>query len=249
VGDDLAALGDEFATGASLARWTQFHVTEGWPSMVRRAEVRPATGELYLEPHTSGWYADFHAPFLYQEVTGDFVVTARLRADALDGGVPKTPWSLAGLMARAPRAITRATWTPRGENWVFITTGVAEEPGVPVFETKTTVQSQSQLRLHPARAGWVELRMTRVGPAFELASRYDGEAWVVRARFERADLPATLQVGLNAYTDWYHATPMHGDPLRFNTTVLTDGKPDLGLRVDWVRFARPTAGVGTAAAR
>ena len=64
---------------------------------------------------------------------------------------------------------------------------------------------------------------------------------MVRDRFDRPDLPATLQVGLNAYTDWYHARSMHDDPRRFNTTVLTDGTPDMGLRVDWVRFARPAA--------
>ena len=240
VPDDLAALSDEFASGASLRRWTQFHEAERWPSMVRRLEVRRG-GELYLEPHTSGWYADFHAPFMYREVTGDFVVTARLRADGIGGGVPTSQWSLAGLMARAPRTVTRETWTPNGENWVFVTAGVAEEPGVPVFETKTTVNSRSRLRLHPAREGWVELRITRVGAAFELATRSDGEPWVVRDRFDRPDLPATLQVGLNAYTDWYHARSMHDDPRRFNTTVLTDGTPDMGLRVDWVRFARPAS--------
>jgi hypothetical protein len=53
--------------------------------------------------------------------------------------------------------------------------------------------------------------------------------------------PGTLQVGLNAYTDWYTAEPMHGDPLKFNTTVVRDGKPDLALEVDWVRFERPAA--------
>ena len=238
--DDLAALSDEFASAASLGRWTQFHEAEKWPSMIRRVEVRRG-GELYLEPHTSGWYADFHAPFMYKEVTGDFVVTARLRADGIDGGVPTSQWSLAGLMARAPRTVTRETWTPNGENWVFVTAGVAEEPGVPVFETKTTVNSRSRLRLHPARAGWVELRITRVGAAVELATRADGEDWVVRDRFDRPDLPAMLQVGLNAYTDWYHARSMHDDPRRFNTTVLTDGTPDMGLRVDWVRFTRPAA--------
>ena len=42
--------------------------------MVRRLEVRGDSGQLYLEPWTSGWYADFHAPFLFREVSGDFVV-------------------------------------------------------------------------------------------------------------------------------------------------------------------------------
>ena len=121
---------------------------------------------------------------------------------------------------------------------------MADDVRQPVLETKTTVNSASRLRLHPVPAGWVELRVTRVGASFELASRHDGQEWVVRERLDRPDLPPTVQVGLNAYTDWYHATPLHDDPLRFNTTVLTDGTPDLGLRVDWVRFARPGAVAG-----
>ena len=236
--DDVSRLGDEFDGRSTLANWRQFHEVEGWPNMTKRLELRDAAGELYLEPQTSGWYADFHAPFVFREVTGDFVVTTRLRADGLTGSLPRAPWSLAGLMVRAPRAATPATWTPGGEDWLFITTGVAEDVATPVLETKSTRHSQSRLRLHPARAGWVELRITRRGSAFELASRWDGEEWVVRERFEREDLPATLQVGLNAYTDWYSTTALQADPLRFNTTVVTNGKPDLGVRVDWIRFAR-----------
>jgi hypothetical protein len=144
-------------------------------------------------------------------------------------------------MVRAPRAVTPADWTPGGENWLFITTGVADDVSAPVFETKTTVASRSRLRLHPAKAGWVELRIARTGATFVLASRYDGEGWVERARFERADLPATVQVGLNAYTDWYSARPLHNDPRAFNTRVIKDGRPDLAFRVDWVRFGAADA--------
>jgi hypothetical protein len=236
---DPACLSEEFADARALADWKRFHEVEGWPDMTRRLEVRPATGELYLEPGTSGWYADFHAPYVFREVRGDFVVTTRLRADGLAGGTPTSAWSLAGLMVRAPRTVTPATWTPGGEDWLFITTGVADDVRQPVLETKSTRGSQSRLRLHAARDGWVELRVTRTGPAFELASRWDGEEWIVRDRFDRPDLPATLQVGINAYTDWHSTTALQSDPRRFNTTVVTDGKPDLGVRVDWIRFARP----------
>ena len=239
--NDLAALSDEFSTSASLAGWRQFHQVEGWPDMVRRLEIRGDSGHLYLEPWTSGWYADFHAPFLFRAVSGDFVVETRLRVDGRAGGQPRAAWSLAGLMVRAPRTTTPATWTPGGENWLFITSGVAEDVGQPVLETKTTRQSVSRLQLHPVRAGWVQLRVTRRAAAFELASRHDGEDWVVRARFDRPDLPNTLQVGVNAYTDWNSTTELQRDPHRFNTTVVQNGSPDVALRVDWIRFARPGA--------
>jgi len=246
--DELAALSDEFTSAASLARWKEFHTAEGWPSMTRRMGVDSATGELRLEPGTSGWYADFHGPFLFREVTGDFQVTTRLRADGPDGQVPTTPWSLAGLMVRAPRDVTPATWTPGGEAWLFLTTGVAGAPSTPVFETKSTVSSRSALRLHPARGGWVELRIVRRGAEFELLTRYDGEEWEVRERFHRPDLPATVQVGINAYTDWNSASALHGDPFRFNTVPFQGGSPGLHLRVDWIRFARPEA-LGAAPSR
>lgn len=54
----------------------------------------------------------------------------------------------------------------------------------------------------PAKSGWVELRIVRVGPSFILLSKYDGEAWQVRERFHRSDLPRNVQVGFNVYTGW-----------------------------------------------
>ena len=233
---DPTVLADEFRDPGTLESWRRFDRVEGWPDHARRVVIDPTRdGELVIEPHTSGWYEDFHAPFLFKEVSGDFVVTARVRADGVAHPTPRAAWSLAGLMVRAPRDITPRTWTPGGENWLFITTGVADDLDRPVIETKSTVNSRSALRLHPARAGWMELRITRRGAAFELASRYDGEDWIPRARFDRPDLPATVHVGLNAYSDWWTAKSLHGDPLKFDTTVLADGKPDLRLRVDWIR--------------
>lgn len=225
-------VGDEFDDAASLATWTSFEATQGWPDHLRRAAI--VDGVLEIEPWTSGWYAEFHAPFLHREVTGDFLVTTRIAANGLQGEVPDSTWSLAGLMVREPRAVTPATWEPRAENWLFITTGVADRVGRPVYESKTTVNSRSNLKLRPAPAGWVELGVARLGPSFFLLVREDG-TWRVHERFYRMDLPRTVQVGLVAYTDWDSAGDLQRDPQRFNTTVLKDGKPDLKARVDWVR--------------
>jgi hypothetical protein len=243
LAQDLAPFSDEFATADSLKNWTRFDAAEGWPDMTKRTAV--ADGNLLIEPWTSGWYAEFHAPFLYKEVTGPFMATARLRVRGREGELPSEPWSLAGLMVREPRPESGKKWEPRGENWLFLTTGIAFETGKPVFETKTTVNSRSNLKLAPARAGWVELRIVRVGPSFILLSRYEGEKWQVRDRFFRTDLPRTLQVGLNAYTGWNSAQDLQNDPQRFNTTVLKDRKADAVLEVDWVRFARPELPPGT----
>ncbi|WP_400191511.1 hypothetical protein [Hymenobacter sp. B81] len=239
--DDLAALSDEFNDAGSLSRWRQFHQAEGWPSMVQRLDVnQTARGQLYLAPTTSGWYADFHGTYLYQEVTGDFLVTSRVHVTGKTTELPKAAWSLAGLMVREARpAVTPASWQPGGENWLFLTAGVAEPVNQFVFESKSTVNSRSNLKLRPAKTGWVELGILRVRSAFVLLYRYEGQPWQVHERFHRRDLPRTLQVGLNAYTDWNSARPLHNDPQRFNTTVVTNGQPDLALYADYVRFSRP----------
>jgi hypothetical protein len=67
-------------------------------------------------------------------------------------------------MVRAPRAVDSTTWTPGGEQWLFITAGVAEQPSRPVLETKTTVGSHRRCSCTGAR-GWVEgVRPTAVPP-------------------------------------------------------------------------------------
>ncbi|MBL0939366.1 MAG: serine hydrolase [Gemmatimonadaceae bacterium] len=227
---------DEFSDASTLANWQRFDAVEGWPSKTRRAEIKD--GMLVLEPATSGWYADFQAPFLFKDVTGDFIAETRIRATGIGHDIPQALWSLTGLMVRAPRAGGMASWTPNTENWLFITTGIAARPGQPVIETKTTVNSQSELKLHDIAPGWVELRLARRGAKFFLAFRQgenpNGE-WQTLATFDRLDLPSTVQLGINAYTDWNSTLHLQNDPKRFNSTPLT-GSPDLLVNVDYIRI-------------
>lgn len=237
---------DEFDSTASLSSWSRFDTVNGWPDHLRRLDV--VEGVLEIEPWTSGWYAEFHAPFLYREVSGDFLVTTRIAANGLATEVPTSAWSLAGLMVREPRRVAPADWQPRAENWLFLTTGVADRTDRPVFESKSTVNSRSNLKLRPAQAGWTELGIARIGPSFLLLVRQGAGSWQVHERFHRSDMPRTLEVGLIAYTDWNSAGELQRDPQRFNTTVLRTGKPDLRARVDWVRY-RPLAPVAGMDAR
>jgi hypothetical protein len=239
--DDLQSFSDEFGDEKSLANWKQFHQAEGWMTMTKTLDVnKTSAGNLYFEPMTSGWFEDFHGAFLFKEITGDFLATTRLKVSGKTGEMPTALWSLAGLMAREPRpAVTKDSWQPRGENWLFLTTGIAEPGGQMVFETKSTANSRSNLKLRPAKTGWVELGIARVRSAFVLLYRYDGETkWTIQERFHRRDLGRTLQVGINAYSDWYGAQEFHKDPFKFNTTEVKNGKADLVLQVDYVRFRR-----------
>jgi hypothetical protein len=236
-----SALSDEFTDPATLARWQWHHKVEGWPDLTKKVAIEPGRdgGVLVLEPATSGWYEDWHAPFLFKEVTGDFDVTVRMQVSGLSTPLPSRTWSLAGLMARAPRTVTPATWTRGGENWVFITTGIAARPDQSVIETKTTVSSASRLQLTPTCGGWIELRTVRKGAQFVLSSRCPGGAWEERAAFDRPDLPATLQVGVASYTDWdtMQAQFGTGGAAQFNVKGIPNGHPDLRVLVDYVRFA------------
>jgi hypothetical protein len=232
-------LSDEFDGAQSLGRWTSHGAAEGWTEMIRAVGI-DGGGVLRLEPTVSGWYADFRGPFLYQEVTGDFVATTLVRARGTSGDLPSATWSLAGLMVREPRATTADNWEPRAENWLFATTGIAAQPGQPVLETKTTVNGRSALNLHPVPAGWLELRIVRVRMDFLVFYRPDGAAeWTLQERFYRPDLPRTLQVGVNAYSGWDLVPELWNDPATFNHTVLTDRATDLAAEFDYVRFDRP----------
>jgi regulation of enolase protein 1 (concanavalin A-like superfamily) len=231
----------DFNNVNELSDWKWLHETEGWPNKVKAFEVKD--GNLKMEMGTSGWFADKNAPFLYKEISGDFDVQARLMATGVAGGLSETLWSLGGLMVRVPKKTSKDQWKPKEENWMFMTTGVAEEAGKPVIETKYTINSKSNLKLRDAKAAWITLRITRVGNAFVMMYKYDKDkTWTVHDRFYLVDWPSVLQVGLNGYTN-SNAVPgniLWGDPFKFNNENFDHlGKPDFVLTVDFVHFAKP----------
>ena len=143
------------------------------------------------------WFNEQRGVLFYRDVTGDFRATATVRtwkatdpsaAPGQDGTI-----QLAGLMAR--------TEIP-AENYVFIVSGsIGMSTGL---ETKTTTSSRSiYVQRGLPTKGDAELRLCRVGPTFELSWRHvdSDEAWTLMSTFERRDMPQTLQVGANIYTD------------------------------------------------
>lgn len=246
---DLPALNDEFNASSLSPGWMQFHEVEGWPNKMRKQDVNNSSkGHLYFEPGTSGWFGDQQAPFLFKEVTGDFDVRVRLKVSGLKEAMPQSQWSLAGLMARAPKKGGKDTWKRGEENWLFMTTGIAEELGKPVIETKKTINSRSSLKLRPAKLDWIEMRMVRVGPSFILLYKYDQDKqWTVQERFYNVDMPQTLQVGLIGYTNSYAVENKvkFGDTYTYNNTIYDHlGNPDLAVRADYIRFLKPKVNFG-----
>lgn len=232
---------EDFNDESYKTHWTWLHDTEGWPDKVRKTEL--INGILSLEMGTSGWFADKNAPFLYRTVTGDFDVQTRIKASGVNNDVSETLWSLGGLMVRVPKRDKKDQWKPKDENWMFMTTGVAEEANKQVIETKYTLNSKSNLKLRDAKAGWITLRIVRVGNAFIMLYKYDADkSWTVHDRFYLVDWPQTLQVGLNGYTN-SNAVPssiLWGDPFKFNNETFDHlGKPDFKLSVDFVKVKKP----------
>lgn len=237
---DITTLSDEF-DGSALTGWTRFDQQFGWPDKIKRLDVgQTHRGLLRIEPHHSAWVRDLNAPFLFREVTGDFDVRARVRVHGHQGDIPGGTWSLGGLMARVPNGLGAERWAPRAENWHFITTGVGNNAGEQMIETKGTYNSYSSLKLRPAPTGWIELRMVRVGMALFVLARPEGETrWQVRDRFYRMENNPRMQVGLIAYTTSADVAAGPENAEVQNREADREARVDMAMDVDWIRFARP----------
>jgi hypothetical protein len=237
-----AQLSDEFNEAATLGNWQRLYLTEQWPANQLETWDIGVTqaGHMTLVPHPSTWFNDYKAALAYKAVSGDFVVTVRVgiadrSADADE--IPGGSFDMAGLMARAPRGITPETWTAGGENHVLAALGNGSSPNASFQVGRmSTISSTSSVQFSNVAGNDAMLQIARIGGAFILLDAIQGGAWTVRERYRRDDLPATLQVGLAAVTDFGSASALA--PLQHNSTVIA-GTPDLHAAFDWIRFAEP----------
>ncbi len=238
--DDLAPTGDEFRDPATLSSWERVHRLEGGGAdPLERIFIQGGNpGSLTMIPYSSSWYRDYRGELTCKRIQGDFAATLRVRVTNRAGtGAPGSQFSLAGIMVRTPRDVTPETWTPGGENYVFLSLGAANVPGRYDWEVKTTRDGNSVLEISAADVSEAVLQAARIGAAVILLRRAPGGPWQVHRRYRRADFPATLQVGMTCYTDW--PTVASVPPAVHNRTVLTGGNPDLVARYDYLRFRRP----------
>jgi hypothetical protein len=251
--DDLTILSDEFDAAHTITNWQRIYQVEGWGNNVlERFDINTSSaGRMTMVPYTSTWYAEWRGELTFKTVTGDFVITTDVEPRNRAGpGPPGSQFSLAGILVRAPRAMTNpAQWAPGGQNYVFLSLGAANSPGTYQYEVKTTSNSVSTLYLSnnaPARAS---IQVARLGPHLIMLRRDQGGAWQVHRRYFRPDLPATLQAGLTVYTDWavceavgfqYQNQLVLTNGLRLpNGAVVSGCNPDLVAAFDYVRYARP----------
>jgi hypothetical protein len=236
--NDLQALSTRFDRPESLQNWQQFQV-QGWVPKWEPPKVE--SGRLVLQPKSSGWFEDNTAGHLYREVTGDFIVTARIKVEGTRTPVPQRSFSLAGLFIREPRTFTQANWQPGQENWLFFSAGTAFPAGRSQFEIKSTYNSLSTLKISDAKTGWMRLRIARSGELFTLLHQEDGlQEWQVLDQFIRPDLPETLNVGLTAYADYDSVAPIYPDYKQYNEQGAPTQNADLIAYVESIDFRRPS---------
>ncbi|MBE9099204.1 hypothetical protein IQ267_06990 [filamentous cyanobacterium LEGE 07170] len=236
--DDLSSLSTRFDRPDALQGWQEFQVS-GW--VPKWEPPRIENSQLVLEPRSSGWFEDNTAGHLYREVTGDFIVTTRIKVEGTSTPTPQRSFSLAGLFIREPRTIVAESWTPGNENWLFFSVGTAFPAGRPQFEMKSTYNSLSTLKISDAQEGWTRLRIARSGELFTLLSQEEGsDEWQMLDQFIRPDLPETLNVGLTAYADWDSMAPDYPNYQQYNEQGASTQNPDLIAYVESIDFRRPT---------
>jgi hypothetical protein len=187
------SLDDDFESGSLDPSWT---VLNGG-----LATVEVSDGALRLTPNVGGgtnmWFNDGEAVLVYKEVTGDFDVRAVMSSEDtgnLGSAVPPQ-YQLGGILARDPAS------TSGDRNTVHVALGSGSTGQGTSYEYKSTDGSVSDWATTPTALHTGEVRLTRVGTTVTMYWRETApDAWLEIQNFVRADLPATLQVGLMAYS-------------------------------------------------
>ena len=237
--DDLTPLSDEFNDASTLSQWKRVYQVEGWDADQLELQDINTTraGRMVMKPYTSTWFSDYRGELTFKEVQGDFVVTADVEVTSRSGsGPPASSFSLAGLMVRAPRQITPATWRSGGENYVFLSLGAADRPPSFQFEVKTTTNSVSTLLIQDIGIGRAIIQIARIGP-YVITLKNVGGTWSVHRRYYRPDFPSIMQVGMTTYTDYQTCTLFQ--PFIHNSIVIHSGHPDVIASYDYIHFRRP----------
>lgn len=226
----LTKLSDEFNRTCSLGDWSNVEIVEGWPEThLESYDINVSnSGRLTMIPWTTAWYNDYRSNLLFKEVSGDFIFTIFVNSSNKVGDdQPSSTFSLSGAMIRTPTGITDATseWTTGNQNYVFLSIGSANVTNVPKFEVKSTINSNSVLNFNPVSGLSALIRLVRIDGAILVLYQIPGEAFVLRQRYDRSDMPDTLQVGMVTYTDWPKVNSYSYAFHNFNT-LNSDLNPD-----------------------
>lgn len=153
---------------------------------------------VFIPTQGSAWGFNLTGPFLYREVTGNFIVSTRVNARTISANSsPTSQYNYAGIMARTLTSVGAGN-----QNWVDIQLGMhgPGTGGAPVvgWETDSVVNNiRTGYFNNAATSGSV--RICRIGNTFTTYLSYDNEAsWTQVGSFIRSDILAdsTMQVGM-----------------------------------------------------
>ena len=258
----IQLLNDEFDSSSTIVDWSNINDVEGWNAEHLRVFNidQSASGNLYMRPWTTSWFNNWRGPLLFKNVDGDFSFTTKVTVtDSTGTGLPTSLYSLAGVMIREETGLTNGAtgWMPGQEDFVFLSLGYASEthnslPVIPTppphLEIKTTNNSNSTLQVSGiSTAVDVQIRINRIGPYIICMYKEPGQAWQIRDRYFRPDLPSMLQVGFVTYTDWPKLssyTPAFANSHIINNNLNPDPSsnpsldftPDLIAEFEFARF-------------
>ena len=202
-------LSDEFNNASTLSDWTALASNDTTATTI---DIDTSEADkLVIVPavfNQNGWFASSIGPYLYKEVTGDFIVTSHIIAGNVnDHDTPPTgSYNSAGFVIRDPAS----TMPQSPQNWIMYNVGAQVYDDTAghtlATEAKTTVNSSSVLTLRPtasATSNAGQLALCRSGSTFYAFKWMDDEAgWTLEEAMSRPDLPETLQVGtvVNGWT-------------------------------------------------
>ncbi|MFZ4763737.1 MAG: hypothetical protein ACOYMN_02185 [Roseimicrobium sp.] len=259
VVDPLASAGDEFSDAATLATWQRLDQSEGWgANKLTTHEI--SSGRMRLIPSVSGFYQDYVGPYVFRNVTGDFIATVQMDVSRRDNaaGRPSSNFSIGGLILRRPKTITNAGASPGGdwiagaENSIAFNFGTADpvaQPNANQWQCVVSNTTNSVSNFYTSTQGillsenTVTMQIVRVGSTIVLLRQHPGGQWITEQRYTRADFPATLQIGLGTATNFNAIAGL--TPFNHNRTAPAGGTPDVVLDAEWFRLSTPSASLTT----
>ncbi len=149
-----------------------------------------------------------------------------------------------------PNGSYTTQWNFTPENYIYLASGFATNatganPNLWHYESKITTNSNSIFYSGttgvPLNESVSSLQIVRIGQTSLLLRRHGNGPWIIQERYTTSNLPATVQVGLTAYTNWFHIASLH--EFHHNHTAATGGNPDIIADVDYFRLRRPPAGL------
>lgn len=193
-------------------------IPEGWNLFhSQEAKAYQQGSALLLKPYViSRWKDDEQGPFLWKTVTGDFEWTARLRVTKSQDttAAPDAGFQVGGLMIR--------NGNEGSGNHILFALGCMGNPQLKLV-SQQTMAGKSSTRVTKVDFNTCLMRLRRKGSSVELHYEINGQ-WIEMARFDQANLPATVQVGIAGYA----YVPGNGPKRQPNLLIKAD-EPRLEL--------------------